>query len=448
MNARAAAPGATELKVLVIPSWYPCEESPYQGLFLREQALCMAQRFAVTVLTPRYPPLSDLLRLRGGPDLIREEDRELKTWRIRYLKLPTLRRWMPLFSGPDDVLVYYDKFAEAIRRGFRRYVAEQGLPDLIHAHVVLPAGSIAVELGQTHGVPVMLTEHSGPFSMHLQTATQRRLVRETLHGADRVTAVSPALRDVMAEFCPDVPIDVIGNLIDTDFFDIAPSLRPPRSVFRFLFVGVFVEIKGVRHLLEAAGQLVASGLRNFEIYLGGDGPLGPSLKSLAKDLEIADRCRFLGMLDRAEVRRQMEDCDVFVLPSLGETFGIVIGEAMACGKPVLSTRCGGPEYLVTPETGVLVSPANPHELADAMARFMKLLSLLVDPNGIRHIIVEWSGAAVFTSDRTGPFTYSALSHSSRGRNRWRLIERPIVHQHETSSNSNTVIADAESSRWS
>jgi glycosyltransferase involved in cell wall biosynthesis len=76
------------------------------------------------------------------------------------------------------------------------------------------------------------------------------------------------------------------------------------------------------------------------------------------------------MLERDQVRHWMQTCDVFVLPSLGETFGVVLGEAMACGKPVIATRCGGPEFLVTPETGLLVEPGNAAALAEAMEKFI------------------------------------------------------------------------------
>jgi glycosyltransferase involved in cell wall biosynthesis len=404
--------GSTKLKVLVIPSWYPCEESPYQALFLREQAICLARRFDVSVLTPRFPSLRDFCRLRWGPEFSQEEDHGVNTLRVRYLKSPTFRRWIPILAHPDHALIYYRKFAAAIRNGFDLHVAEHGLPDVIHAHVVQPAGWIAVELGQIHDIPVVLTEHSGPFDMHLQTDKQRSLVREILRRADRLVAVSPALRDAMTEFEPDARIDVIGNLIDTEFFTPAVEDRASGRPFRFFYLGVFVEIKGVRHLLHAIHELQARGLRDFEVHLGGDGPLGPTLKRLAADLGIADRCRFLGMLSREEVRDQMRACDVFVLPSLGETFGIVNGEAMACGKPVLSTRCGGPEFVVTPETGILVSPGNPHELADAMASFLKR-DRAFDSELIRASAVARFGAEAFL-DKTEA-VYSALDegHSMR-----------------------------------
>jgi glycosyltransferase involved in cell wall biosynthesis len=93
----------------------------------------------------------------------------------------------------------------------------------------------------------------------------------------------------------------------------------------------------------------------------------------------------------------MQQCDVFVLPSLQETFGIVLGEAMSCGKPVIATRCGGPEYVVTPETGLLLNAADPVALADAMERFI-LGHINYDPTIIRQTIKERFGKEAYLNN--------------------------------------------------
>ena len=90
----------------------------------------------------------------------------------------------------------------------------------------------------------------------------------------------------------------------------------------------------------------------------------------------------------------MRQCDAFVLPSLGETFSLAVGEAMACGKPVIATRCGGPEFVVTTDTGVLVSTARPLELADAMAGFLKG-GYRFDAGVIRNSVVARFGVDTF-----------------------------------------------------
>jgi glycosyltransferase involved in cell wall biosynthesis len=96
----------------------------------------------------------------------------------------------------------------------------------------------------------------------------------------------------------------------------------------------------------------------------------------------------------------MHDCDVFVLPSLNETFGIVVGEAMACGKPVIATRCGGPEFVVTDETGVLIDVGSLEGLTEAMSDFISG-RFSFDPSVIRASVVNRFGPSAFLRNIAG-----------------------------------------------
>ena len=83
----------------------------------------------------------------------------------------------------------------------------------------------------------------------------------------------------------------------------------------------------------------------MELVLAGDGPERKRLQDLAESLGIDRACRFLGNIDRSSVRDEMRKCDLFVLPSRKETFGVVLLEAMACGKPVISCLPAGSTLL-------------------------------------------------------------------------------------------------------
>jgi glycosyltransferase involved in cell wall biosynthesis len=264
----------------------------------------------------------------------------------------------------------YNAYLRAAENGYLKILRNWGKPDLIHAHVVLPGGWAASYLGNRYSVPVVLTEHSGPFTMHLNTNHTRKLALHTLRSMNKVVAVSPALVRRIQDFYFRDDIIVIGNLIRTRYFVPASKITPKGKVRKFLSVCGLSEQKGLFYLLKAGKILLERNLKSFELLIGGDGPEKARLEQMAKEIGISTRCRFLGSLSREEVRNWMQSCDVFVISSLHESFCIVLGEAMACGKPVIATRCGGPEFVVSSEAGILVRTANSTEIADAMEKFI------------------------------------------------------------------------------
>ena len=110
----------------------------------------------------------------------------------------------------------------------------------------------------------------------------------------------------------------------------------------------------------------------FKLFLVGDGPLRGQLENLVSLLGIEGRIKFLGWQERAEVANLLHGCEVFVLPSRSEPFGVAIVEAMACRKPVVATKAGGiPEIIQNGKNGILVEPDNPAALAEALVNVIK-----------------------------------------------------------------------------
>ena len=103
---------------------------------------------------------------------------------------------------------------------------------------------------------------------------------------------------------------------------------------------------------------------------------------LAGRLEIANHVEFLGELSRAAVKEAYGKAHAFVLPSLYETFGVVLIEALSMGLPLISTACGGPQDIVTQENGLLVPPNDPELLHKAMKQLMKNYHLY-SPHALR-----------------------------------------------------------------
>ena len=109
---------------------------------------------------------------------------------------------------------------------------------------------------------------------------------------------------------------------------------------------------------------------NVKLKVGGYGDIEKELKDYVKKAGIQSHVEFLGELDRAMVKTQMDNCHSFVLPSRYETFGVVLIESLACGRPIVSTDCGGPRDIVTPFNGIMVQNFEPTILASAMERMM------------------------------------------------------------------------------
>ena len=378
-----------------MPSWYPSEADPVGGVFVKEQADALATQYDVAVLISEMGSWRDSLK----PNL--KQVSKTNTGSPVPVYRQSARPLIP--HGPERI--DYHTFERATHAGFKKLLAEFGKPDVIHAHVVLHAGWAALKLGQRYSIPVVLTEHSSPFSMHLDTQVKRDLVHKTLNGVNQVVAVGPGLAQQMKSFHPNLEEKIVGNLISTDFFVPSASnghKRDTASPLRFFVAARLAEQKGLSYLLHAVALLNKSEKRPFELMLGGDGPERAQLEQLAADLGIAHLCKFLGGLDRAGVKDWMNRSDVFVLSSLHETFGVVVGEAMACGKPVVSTRCGGPEFIITDESGVLVDAANPESLAGAMSEFLNG-RVSFDPSTIRRSVVERFGVEAFLRNITSVY---------------------------------------------
>jgi glycosyltransferase involved in cell wall biosynthesis len=139
-----------------------------------------------------------------------------------------------------------------------------------------------------------------------------------------------------------------------------------------LSTGRLIEKKGHRYLIEACRILEESGFSNFLCKIIGDGPLKDELCLLVSRLELGEKILLLGSLSQDEVFKNLKKADLFVLPCIaarnGDMDGIPVSlmEAMACGKPVISTNISGIPELVKEGAGVLVPPGDSKAIADAI----------------------------------------------------------------------------------
>ena len=344
------------LNVLVLPTWYSTTAHPIAGIFVRDQALAIARRQRVVVLYNEGPGWSvrRLFDIRSG-----EED-GLRTLRLRHRPSALPRASTALAVAGLEVAL-----ARLRREGFR--------PDVIHAHT-LGAAAAGLALGRTHRVPVVVSEHWSAFVLGTLSAWEARLARLVFERVDLVCPVSERLAEAVAGYAPRARLRVVGNPVDTTLF-ASTARRPaarPGGPARLLAVGLQGEKKGMRQLLDALGRRSREGARPLVLDLVGDGPTA-ELSRGARGLGLEDTVRFRGAMSRTDVARLMGEADLFVLPSLVETFGVALVEALAAGVPVVATDVGVARELVDERSGELVAPGDVDALAAAIERGLRRL---------------------------------------------------------------------------
>lgn len=201
---------------------------------------------------------------------------------------------------------------------------------------------------------------------------------ETARRADKVIAISKAIGTLISDH-HNVPKEkIVVSPLGIDLPDELPNMNDTDSgTLNVLFVGRLEKRKGIDTLFEAIPAVVDKVSNVKFTIVGGDtdvSPLGGSYKKyLLRNLDnrFHPYVKFAGFVPDMELRDYYRNCDLFVAPSLYESFGLIYLEAMAWGKPVIGCDVGGvPEVITNGEAGVIVSPGNGKELADAITQLL------------------------------------------------------------------------------
>jgi glycosyltransferase involved in cell wall biosynthesis len=292
-------------------------------------------------------------------------------------------------SWPRDLVEQHDaKYgpaAKAEQRArnalyFAQFFARSGV-DHVHVHFANRAAHTAIFLKEISGIPFSVTAHGQDFMKDLGSDD---LLREICAAAEFVAAETDYSRDLLRQRCPNsaTKIHRVYNGIDLERFP--PSASTERggyserdSVPRIVSVGRLVAFKGFEDLIEACATLARRGI-DFRCDIIGDGPLRESLGTKIQQLDLSSRVRLLGSLSQDAVLERLRTADIFVLASTTDekgatdVFPTVILEAMASGRPVVSTRLAGiPELVVHGQTGILVSSGDSTALVDGLEQLVR-----------------------------------------------------------------------------
>lgn len=245
--------------------------------------------------------------------------------------------------------------------------------DITHLHSPYPWGEMAhLLLGRSR--KTVITYHSDIVRQKNLLKFYRPFMQRILANADSIIATSPNYvrtspqLSQVAQKCTVIPLGIdLGPFLKAQSEEVE-RLRQQYGPPLLLFVGLLRYYKGLGYLIEAMKEVDA------RLVVVGSGPMAEEWQSLANQLGLADKVFFEGRVQDERLPAYYQACDLFVLPAShrSEAFGVVQVEAMACGKPVVSTELGtGTSYVnLDEETGLVVPPRDPEALAQAIKRLL------------------------------------------------------------------------------
>jgi glycosyltransferase involved in cell wall biosynthesis len=362
------------MHVLFIPKWYPGRNDPQLGDFLRKQALAVSGHARVSVL--HVAPLNELAQYELQ-ELVEQDG----PWELHCYYRQSTSPLAPLRKALNAL-----RYRKAFLQGWQRVLRERGLPELVHIHILLRPALMAQMIQRRYGIPYLISEQSSGYldgSFEARGAIYGRLARRVVRGAAGITAVSAWLGDALVEQGLCERYEVVPNVVP----GLDRPLPPRGSPGQLLVVADLVDrTKNVSGVLRALALARKQDIR-LQLTVIGDGPDRSTLEVLASSLGLSDVVRFLGRLANSEVLDHMARCWAVVINSNVETFSVVTGEALAQGKPVIATRCGGPIAFVTPKNGLLIDTRDDAGLAAAMLELLAQ-NERYDPATIRTTVSE------------------------------------------------------------
>ncbi len=245
---------------------------------------------------------------------------------------------------------------------YKKYIAKEGRPDVVHAHYAFGIEE-TIALSKKHNIPLVGTEHWSIVLTGNISERQKAMMKTAYGAVDRLITVSGHLQGAIKGMF-GIDSDVVANVVDVDVFKKQDVSGRKQREFRFCTVGNLITRKGFDVLIDAFKQADFS--EEVVLDIVGSGPLGEALQEQIDDLGLGNKVRLVGQKSREELVDIMRESDVFALCSRSETFGVVFIEAMSVGLPIVSTRCGGADDIVTPEVGVLVDVDDVVAMAKAL----------------------------------------------------------------------------------
>jgi glycosyltransferase involved in cell wall biosynthesis len=339
---------STRIKALFIPSWYPNKDTPFSGIFIRRHAISVSEFCDIGVVYFHFEEKN------SKPRIDFWQDGDIFTMQITLGNVNINNYFLKAFS-----IIVKNNVLFLTLKAFKIFKKEFGAPHIIHSHVILPSGIFSLLINLMTRIPYVITEHSGPFSIHLNTRLKRFLCKIILARSRKIIPVSEFLMNNMYTFFSSSKYEVVPNVVDTKIFFPYEECKKDEQKKKILHVSLLNDkIKNISGIIRAIVQ-ISKTRDDFEFLIVGDGPDRQELERLSRTLDPDEKfIFFLGSKSEMELARIMRESDFFILNSEKETFSIVTAEALSSGIPVISTRCGGPEEYINVSNGIILETQN------------------------------------------------------------------------------------------
>lgn len=329
------------MRVLLLTPWYPDDKSPNSGAFIRSQALALSKDHEVVVISSKvnYSKFSFCsFEIKEGCDS------RIKEYSIQ------INRSLPGYNQLNYLVISF-LFTCVIARKFK--------PQVVHSNIGFPGGIWGWAVSKTFSCLFVFTEHTRIIN-NFRSFFHKRLTLFSVRRAHYCIAVSSSLATEM-ELWLDRSVLVIPNIVEVDRFK---SIEPTdNKIPQIGFLGgMNTSVKGLDILLKSLAGIQ----QEFVLHIGGTGMLKAEYESLAASLGLSEKCKFYGFIPYDQVPNFMSRLHFFVCSSRYETFNVALAEAMACGLPVIATKCGGPQDFVNDVNGILVEVNDENKLREGM----------------------------------------------------------------------------------
>jgi glycosyltransferase involved in cell wall biosynthesis len=341
--------------ILWLPSWYPNKLEPYSGDFIQRHAKAAALNNRITVI----------FFTQYGEGV--STDRNVSITETGPLsELIVYVPFRPSGFRLFDRVRYNFKFYYFSKRFLKKYFKEHGLPSLVHVHVPMKSGNLALWIKRKFGIHYIVSEQASSylnqapdnfFNRHL---VYRLQVKKIFSEAAIVTNVSLAIGNILKQLFPIKDFRVIHNVVDTTYFH--PAFLP-KPIFTYIHVSSLSDQKNIFGILRVFKNLAVVS-SNWKLLIVG--PPTQEIGDFINDEKLNHLIELKGEVSYPEVAEYMNKAHVMVLFSKHENFPCVVVEALCCGLPVVSSDVAGVNEAVNELNGILVESENEAALMNAL----------------------------------------------------------------------------------